>query len=70
MFLDGSQLVVECEIERMLPGWVPRRLGKDTLNPPHLPCSFSLPCLCVCVGVLWLSWQQGEAWEVRKNLDS
>ncbi|XP_064395683.1 U11/U12 small nuclear ribonucleoprotein 35 kDa protein-like [Halichondria panicea] len=27
MFLDGSQLVVDYEAERLLPGWVPRRLG-------------------------------------------
>ena len=32
MFLDGSQLVVDYEAERLLPGWVPRRLGRSHLH--------------------------------------
>ncbi len=28
MFLDGAQLVVDYECERILPGWIPRRLGE------------------------------------------
>ncbi len=35
MFLDGSQLVVDYECERILPGWVPRRLGEATLKLTH-----------------------------------
>lgn len=27
-FLDGRELFVDMECERLLPGWIPRRLGK------------------------------------------
>ena len=46
MFLDGAQLVVDYECERVLPGWIPRRLGED----------FSL---CVCVYVCGNRWWPG-----------
>ncbi len=44
MFLDGAQLVVDYECERLLPGWVPRRLGQEN----HFPSPYSI--------VSWLSW--------------
>lgn len=30
MYLDGSQILVDFECERTLPGWVPRRLGASS----------------------------------------
>lgn len=28
MYVDGAQIIVEYECGRVLPGWVPRRLGE------------------------------------------
>lgn len=28
MYVDGTQIIVEFECGRTLPGWVPRRLGE------------------------------------------
>ena len=32
MYLDGTQIFVDLECERTLPGWVPRRLGTLQLD--------------------------------------
>lgn len=28
LFIDGNKIFVDHECERLLPGWIPRRLGK------------------------------------------
>lgn len=32
MMVDDTQIVVEWEVERVLPGWIPRRLGQLLLS--------------------------------------
>lgn len=32
MFLDGAQIIVDYECERILPGWIPRRFGECKLH--------------------------------------
>ena len=63
MFLDGAQLVVDRECERVLPGWVPRRLGEGV--PITRPVSFSVSLFSWVR--FWLSLQQVAALEGRRN---
>lgn len=36
MELDDKVIFVDYECERLLPGWIPRRLGKITINSSFL----------------------------------
>ena len=59
MFLDGAQLLVECECERILPGWAPRRLGKQQLHRQNLfpPLAITLSMFLSIIAPFTLGFQ-------------